>query len=77
MNATFDLDYPFDLRWTPRQLADAVPLRLSELPAFDAAVLQDAAASANAPSAAPAPACRPTRRPYLPAAGHASGFRVR
>jgi hypothetical protein len=38
--------YPFDLRWTPQDLVDAVPLRLSELVAFDADA--EAADAANA-----------------------------
>ena len=28
--------FPFDLSWTPQDLADAAPLRLFELAAFDA-----------------------------------------
>ena len=36
--------FPFDLSWTPQDLADAAPLRLSDLAAFDA----DAATAANA-----------------------------
>ena len=57
-------------RWTPAQLADAVPLRLSELFAYTLA--RDAAcAPANAPRrhARPAPG-------YLPAEALAPRFRV-
>ena len=38
MNASRSIskyDYPFDLRWTPQDLAEAVPLRLHQMFAFD------------------------------------------
>jgi hypothetical protein len=38
--------FPFHLHWTPGQLADSVPLRLFELPLFDARE-DGAPASAN------------------------------
>lgn len=42
--------YPFDLSWTPQDLAEAVPLRLSQLIDFDAMRGNGIAASANAMS---------------------------
>lgn len=59
MNAS--LQYPFDLRWTAHDLADAVPLRLSELPDFDAHRDCDGSASANTAS----PMRSRPSRPYV------------
>ena len=70
MNA-FDR-FPAHLHWTAQQLADAVPLRLHELPAFraDAGVV---APAANAPRrTAPRPAIG-----YRAVAPLVSRFRVR
>lgn len=47
MNAFIALPNAFN--WTPEQLADAVPLRLSEAALFDAACLHGDLAAANAP----------------------------
>lgn len=41
--------FPFDLSWTPQELADAAPLRLSEFVAFDAGDADAANAAASAP----------------------------
>ena len=41
--------FPFDLRWTPQDLADAVPLRLFELSAFDAGSDDASNAAISAP----------------------------
>ena len=41
--------FPFDLSWTPQDLANAVPLRLSELVTFDAGDADAANAVASAP----------------------------
>lgn len=59
--------FPQQLHWNAQDLADAVPLRLFELYAFDPA---DAQPSANRVAARPAPG-----RSYLPAA-QGSLFRV-
>lgn len=78
MSATTPLPaygYPFDLRWTPQDLTDAVPLRLSQLLDFDLG--RDAGcgpASANGGARA--------RRvglmhDYLPAAAFHPRFRIR
>lgn len=61
------LAFPAQLHWSAQDLADAVPLRLFELFAFDPA---DAMPSANR-----APASRTDRRAYLPTA-QAGLFRV-
>ena len=67
-------DMPLHLQWNSQQLADAVPLRLSELLDFDAArEIDDAQACAN--RTLPAPARR--RDGYLPASGFHSAFRIR
>lgn len=65
------LDFPERLHWDAQQLADAVPLRLFELLAFDPA---DARPSANldAPRAA-----RSRGHSYLPYPAQSSLFRVR
>lgn len=47
MNAFVALPNAFN--WTPQQLAEAVPLRLSEAALFDAACLHGGLAAANAP----------------------------
>ena len=47
MNAFVALPNAFN--WTPEQLADAVPLRLSEAALFDAADLHASLDAANAP----------------------------
>lgn len=47
MNAFVALPNAFN--WTPAQLADAVPLRLSEAALFDVACLHGDLAAANAP----------------------------
>ena len=61
--------FPFHLHWTPEQLADSVPLRLFELPPFDARE-----------DGAPASANQPRRRSfaggYAPRAVLRSCFRV-
>lgn len=57
--------------WTPQQLADAVPLRLS-------ASLDFNALRAGTPAAANAPSCRSrTTTSYLPAVSRSDAFRVR
>lgn len=67
--------YPFDLRWTPQDLVDAVPLRLHQMYAFDA---NDEA------TCGPASANNETKarrggllRGYLPAAAFHPLFRIR
>lgn len=58
-------------RWTPQQLADAVPLRLSQLLDFNAL-------RTGTPAAANAPSCRSrTATSYLPASSRSDAFRVR
>lgn len=47
MNAFVAL--PNSFHWTPAQLADAVPLRLSQAAVFDAADMHGGLAAANAP----------------------------
>ena len=42
--------FPFDLSWTPQDLADAVPMRLFELAAFDAGSDNASNAATNAPA---------------------------
>jgi len=61
------LAFPAQLHWSAQDLADAVPLRLFELFAFDPA---DAMPSANRASA------RTHRRGYLPAAPLSTLFHV-
>ena len=63
--------FPTRLHWTAQQLADAVPLRLHELYAYDAT--RDATVPA-----ANATATRRSRRDgaYVPSAAHAR-FRIR
>jgi len=69
MNMTFSHAPRF--LWTPRQLADAVPLRLSQLLDFNAL-------RAGTPAAANAPSCRSrTATSYLPAASRSDAFRIR
>lgn len=67
MNMTFSHTPRF--LWTPQQLADAVPLRLS-------ASLDFNALRAGTPAAANAPRRRP-RTGYLPATSGSGAFRVR
>ena len=66
MNA--DVYFPPQLHWSAQELAEAVPLRLHELFAFDAG--RDAGAS-NANQALP------QREGYLPALPASPFFRVR
>ena len=67
-------DFPSVLHWTARDLADAVPLRLSELLEFHAGrAIGDRLASANS---APRLQRNPLRHDYLPMAGFRSSFRV-
>lgn len=64
-----DRNFP-TFRWTPAQLADAVPLRLSELLAL-------VAAGDAAPCTTDTPRQRPRNVPeYLPAEALAPRFRV-
>lgn len=67
--------YPFDLRWTPQDLADAVPLRLHQMYAFDAS------RAAAWPTDSANGGARARRvglmRGYLPAAGFHPRFDVR
>ncbi len=65
------LEFRFPAGWTADDLADAVPMRLHRLVAFDAADVPAAGTSAN--RAAPRPRCRAG---YLPAAGTLPLFRV-
>lgn len=62
--------FPSQLHWTSEQLADAVPLRLHELFAFDAG---HAGESANA--SVPTRQMEPRR--YLPASPAPDVFRIR
>ena len=69
-NNSASVYFPSQLHWTSEQLADAVPLRLHELLAFNAA---QAGASANASM----PTRQLTPRRYLPASPAPDVFRVR
>ncbi len=62
--------FPSRLHWTAQQLADAVPLRLHELFAFDAA-RHDASPAANAPRRT-----APHGKRYLRAAALPPRFRI-
>jgi hypothetical protein len=70
MNAT--VTFPSQLNWTSEQLADAVPLRLHQLFAFDAQ-RDGAIDSANAQL----PPRQSQSRNYLPATPAPDVFRVR
>lgn len=61
--------FPFDLRWDSHDLADAVPLRLSELLRFESADVRPCANRAHSP--------RDRRAGYMPATRPAAFFRVR
>ena len=65
--------FPQHRHWNPQQLADAVPLRLHEMFAFDAGPRGAVADSAND---RPQPK-RAAARDYLPAAPALDVFRVR
>lgn len=65
------LEFRFPAGWTAADLADAVPMRLHQLLAFDAADVPAAGASAN--RAAPRARCRVG---YLPPAAAMPLFRV-
>jgi len=67
--------FSFPAHWSAHDLADAVPLRLSELFAFDAMLDGAFAASANAASGA-APAPRAWRHRYVRSAPAPAAFRV-
>ena len=68
------LQSPFEtLRWSAQDLADAVPLRLSELFAFDASLAGIVASD----SANPTAATRAQQGSYLPAPPSSTGFRIR
>ena len=69
MNA--DVYFPSQLHWTAQELAEAVPLRLHELFAFDAG--RDAARHRQQPITR----CRGWRTGYLPALPASPFFRVR
>lgn len=60
--------FPFDLRWTAQDLADAVPLRLHPLLRFDAA--------SPAPAARDAAPRRGWRNAYAPRTAAALLFRI-
>lgn len=62
---TFPL-FPPRFRWTPEQLADAVPLRLSQVVRFDAPRVRAANASRHARRSAS----------YLPDVGSPGPFRI-
>ncbi|MGH8075306.1 MAG: hypothetical protein ACREO4_14745 [Lysobacter sp.] len=65
--------FPDQLNWTSQDLADAVPLRLSELFAFDASLADIVAGdSANATVAT-----RTQPDSYLPTPPASTGFRIR
>ncbi len=72
MNASFFMTVPFpsQLHWTSHELAEAVPLRLHELFAFDAG--RDAQVASNAGNQR-----MPKRRDYLTASQLSPVFRVR
>ena len=74
MNAS--VFFPTLLHWTAQDLADAVPLRLHELFAFDAASDGAATASANAETAR-AQATRARPRDYRHQSGLPATFRIR
>ena len=67
-------DYQTDLQWTSQDLADAVPLHLSELQDFDAGrEIGDLLESANCASHLQR---NRLRHDYLPTVGFRSLFRV-
>lgn len=67
MNAS--VFFPSQLHWTSQELAEAVPLRLHELFAFDA--------EHDVPAANGLPPRMPRRRNYLPPTPAPDVFRVR
>lgn len=64
--------FPFDLRWSSQDLADAVPLRLHELFAFDASREVTDHTSANQVAGRR----RPARTGYIDGEGFTRLFRV-
>ena len=66
MNA--DVYFPSQLNWTAQELAEAVPLRLHELFAFDAGRVMDASNANHA---------LPQREGYLPPLPTSPFFRIR
>ncbi|MEO6138102.1 MAG: hypothetical protein ABIP11_05465 [Luteimonas sp.] len=68
MNAS--VFFPSHLHWTSAELADAVPLRLHELFAFDAGCVSQFASNMDARR-------KPNRRDYLMASQLPPVFRVR
>jgi hypothetical protein len=64
--------FPSRLHWSSEQLADAVPLRLHQLFAFDASSTGVGDSAANA-----LPTRRAPTRPFLPATPAPDVFRVR
>lgn len=73
MNTRSPFPFPDQLNWTSQDLADAVPLRLSELFAFDASLAGIVASD----SANPTAATRAQQGSYLPAPPSSTGFRIR
>ena len=66
MNA--DVYFPSQLHWTAQELAEAVPLRLHELFAFDAGREADASNASHR---------LPQRKGYVPASPASPFFRIR
>ena len=65
--------FPDQLNWTSQELADAVPLRLSKLFAFDASRAGIVAVDSANPAAVP----RTQPGSYLPTPPSSTGFRIR